>query len=190
MAPPSVAVMSRLSYSTQSGSSGSPPGGGASPSAKWWKVHCAAKSGSVYGVTGSARTPDTAPRTIARTGSAARLTDHLHAGRRFAAGDRSSGPQARVKPRAPEKARNLWGLCLACGREPRRPAAAARDRRGSVEEARPALGLPGTRKHTRQEDAELAAHAGLAAGGDLAAEEPHTASDERQADAQAVVTAR
>src|SRR5438093_3250520 len=192
MAPPSVAVMSRLSYSTQSGSSGSPPGGGASPSAKWWTVHCAAKSGSVYGVTGSARTPDTAPRTIARTGSAARLTDHLHAGRQFAAGDKSSGPQARVKPRAPEKARNLWGLWLACGRETRWLAAAARDRRPcrSVEEARPALGLPGSRQHARQEHAELAADAGLAAGRDLAAEEPHAASDERQADAQAVVAAR
>src|SRR2546428_802689 len=59
--------------------------------------------------------------------------------------------------------------------------------RRSVEEAGPALGGPGIAEHARQEDAELAPHAGLAAGRDLAAEEAHAARDQRQADAQTVV---
>src|SRR5439155_2549235 len=59
--------------------------------------------------------------------------------------------------------------------------------RRSVEEAGPALGPPGIAEHARQEDAELAPHAGLAAGRDLAAEEAHAACDQRQADAQTVV---
>src|SRR5439155_25522458 len=59
--------------------------------------------------------------------------------------------------------------------------------RRSVEEPGPALGPPGIAEHAGQEDAELAPHAGLAAGRDLAAEEPHAASDQCQTDAQTVV---
>src|SRR5439155_19047895 len=59
--------------------------------------------------------------------------------------------------------------------------------RRSVEEPGPALGPPGIAEHARQEDAELAPHAGLAAGRDLAAEEPQAPSDQAQTDAQTVV---
>src|SRR6478609_10059657 len=52
VAPPSVIVMSRLAYSTHSGSSGIPVSGGATPSPNLCTVHDFANGGAKYGRNG------------------------------------------------------------------------------------------------------------------------------------------
>src|SRR5213593_536783 len=73
-APPLVAVMSRFSYSTQSGSKAQPSTGGATPSPKWWIAsHSVVNGGSTKGATGSAHgaptssSPSPSVRAAART---------------------------------------------------------------------------------------------------------------------------
>src|SRR5437867_7563537 len=116
IAPPLVAVMSRFSYSTQSGSKAQPSTGGATPSPKWWIApHAVVNGGSTKGATGSAPGAPTGSRPSPSVSRAARTEIRRMVPPRKGGASRTPEP-GRSNAERPDLFAESWGTRMAIGR--------------------------------------------------------------------------